>query len=191
MRRLLPVAALLGLLAVPAIARAQESAEKKPVNDGPPDGKLALVGGLRSGTGALGDAFGLGYLWGVEASWQPMKEGQRIGYAVHWDVLFGGFGADAQAITGGLDILEMNLGVRLRLAPERGGRAIYLGGGGALLRSNEPLPPDDERSYYGGFGALGVEQLTGSLQISVELRYGLIGAGPGSISFMLGIGFGI
>lgn len=156
-----------------------------------PSGRLAGVGGIRTGTSSLGDAFGLGVLYGIEASWEPMPDGRRLGYAVHWNVLFGDFGSDPAAITGELDILEMNLGARLRLAPQDPATSIFLGAGAALLRANAPLPPDDERTYVGGFGGLGVEQLAWRRAlVTLELRYGVIG-GPGSISVLLGVGFGV
>lgn len=179
MRAALAVAALL-LATTPARA------------DTMPSGRLSLVGGVRNGTGALGDAFGLGAMYGVEASWEPMRDGQRVGYAIHWNVLLGDFGADMAAITGGLDILEMSLGARLRFAPADTARTIFLGGGAATLRANAPLPPTDDRSYLGGFAGLGVEQLAWKRAlVTVELRYGLIGPGPESLTFLLGVGFGI
>lgn len=156
-----------------------------------PSGRLAGVGGIRTGTSSLDDAFGLGVLYGIEASWEPMPDGRRIGYAIHWNVLFGDFGSDPAAITGELDILEMNLGARVRLAPRDPATSLFFGGGAAVLRANAPLPPDDERSYVGGFGGVGVEQLAWRRAVvTLELRYGVIG-GPGSISVLLGVGFGV
>ena len=156
-----------------------------------PSGRLSAVGGIRTGTQSLDDAFGLGVLYGIEAAWEPMPDGRRISYALHWNVLFGDFGADPAAITGELDILEMGLGARLRLAPSDPARSMFLGGGAALLRANAPLPPDDERSYLGGFVGLGLEQLAWKRALlTFELRYGLIG-GPGSVSVLLGVGFGV
>lgn len=156
-----------------------------------PSGRLSAVGGIRTGTQALDDAFGLGVMYGIEAAWEPLPDGRRISYALHWNVLFGDFGADPAAITGELDVLEMALGLRLRLAPSDTTRSIFLGGGAALLRANAPLPPDDKRSYVGGFVGLGLEQLAWKRALlTFELRYGLIG-GPGSVSVLLGVGFGV
>jgi hypothetical protein len=85
----------------------------------------------------------------------------------------------------------MGLGARLRLAPSDPTRSLFLGGGAALLRANAPLPPDDERSYLGGFVGLGLEQLAWARSlVTFELRYGLFG-GPGSLSVLLGVGFGV
>jgi hypothetical protein len=156
-----------------------------------PSGRISAVGGVRTGLQSLDDAFGLGVLYGVEAAWEPLPEGRRISYALHWNVLFGDFGSDPAAITGELDILEMGLGGRLRFAPADPSRSIFLGAGGALLRANAPLPPDDERSYLGGFAGLGLEQLAWKRAlVTLELRYGLFG-GPGSLSVLLGVGFGV
>lgn len=156
-----------------------------------PSGRLAAVGGIRTGTTSLDDIFGLGVLYGVEASWEPMPDGRHVSYALHWNVLFGDYGADAAAITGELDILEMGLGARIRFAPADPARSMFIGGGAAILRANAPLPPDDQRSYIGGFGGLGFETLAWRRALlTLELRYGVIG-GPASISVLLGVGFGV
>ncbi|MCB9572579.1 MAG: hypothetical protein H6709_10880 [Kofleriaceae bacterium] len=181
----------LAVAAVAAVASLAAAAPTARADDAAPPGKLAVVVGARNGTGALGNEYGLGFLRGVEASWQPLPDGRRIGYAIHWDVLFVGFGSDSAALTGSLKVVELSLGARLRLAPRDSSRAVFLGGGASLLRATSPLPPDGVRDYAGGFAGFGVEQLAwaGSL-VSVEIRYGLFG-GPGALSAMLGIGFGV
>jgi hypothetical protein len=179
MRAAVVVLVLVAALAAPARA------------DVMPSGRLSAVGGIRTGTQSLDDAFGLGVMYGIEAAWEPMPDGRRLGYAIHWNVLFGDFGADPAAITGELDILEMGLGLRLRIAPRDPTRSLFLGGGAALLRANAPLPPDDERSYLGGFAGVGLEQLAWKRALlTFEIRYGLFG-GPGSVSVLLGVGFGV
>jgi hypothetical protein len=156
-----------------------------------PKGRLAAVAGLRNGTQSLNDAFGMGFLYGVEAAWEPLREGQRFGYAIAWNVLFGNFGEDPAAITGSLDIVEMDLGLRARFAPNDPARSLFIGGGGGLLRANAPLPPCNRRNYVGGFVGFGLEQLAlGKALVTLELRYGLIN-GPGSLSVLLGFGFGV
>jgi hypothetical protein len=157
-----------------------------------PSGRLSALAGVRTGTRYLDEVFGLGVLYGMEAAWEPLPDGRRLGYALHWNVVFGDFGADPAAITGDLDILEMNLGARLRLAPAADPtRTLFFGGGVGLLRANVPLPPDDTRHYVGGFGGLGVQQLAWRRAlITVELRYGLFG-GPRSLSVLAGVGFGV
>lgn len=178
MRRAVVITLLL-LAAAPAAA--------EPV----PSGRLSILLGLRDGTGKLDDDFGFGGLYGIEASWEPMRVGQPIGYAINWSVLFGTYGADAAAITGELDTLEMNFGVRVRLAPVTPSRSLFLGGGATLLRSSSPLPPDDRRDYVGGYVGAGGEALWKGLLFTAEARFGLIGAGPGSVSVLLGVGKGV
>jgi len=156
-----------------------------------PSGRLSLLVGLRDGTGSLREDFGLGALYGIEASWEPLREGQPIGYALHWSVLFATYGADAAAITGELDTLEMNFGGRVRMAPKSPSRSLFLGGGGSILRASSPLPPDDRRDYIGGYVGAGGEALWKGFLFTAEARFGLIGAGPGSVSLLFGVGKGV
>ncbi len=179
MRAIATLAVLLGL-AAPAVA------------DTVPSGRISAIVGLRNGTGGLDDSFGLGVMYGVEAAWEPLRDEQKLGYVIHWNVLFGNFGSDPAAITGSLDILEMNLGARLRIAPKDPARTLFIGGGAALFRANAPLPPSNERSYVGGFAGFGVEQLAWSRALlTLEIRYGIIGPGPNSVSVLLGVGLGV
>lgn len=157
-----------------------------------PSGRISALVGLRNGTRSLDDAYGLGVLYGVEAAWEPLRDTQKVGYVIHWNVLFGDFGADSAAITGSLSILEMNLGVRLRVAPRDPARTLFVGGGAALFRSNAPVAPLDERSYFGGFAGFGVEQLAfRRALVTLEIRYGIIGTGPNAVSVLLGVGLGV
>jgi hypothetical protein len=175
------------LLALALVAAAAAPARADQV----PSGRMSLIGGLRTGTGSLDDAFGLGGLYGVEAAWEPLPDGQKLGYAVVWGLLRGDFGSDPAAITGELDILEMSLGARLRFAPKVPTQSVFLGGGGAVLRANTPLPPDQRRDYVGGYLGGGVELKLWKLMTTLEGRYGLLGAGPGSFSVQVGVGFGV
>src|SRR5689334_3936836 len=116
-----------------------------------PDGKLAVIAGLRNGSGAVSSDVGLGWLWGLEASWQPLDAGQRVGYAITWSMMRGSSSDDA-SVTGDVATSELTLGVRLRIAPQATpGRYLFLGAGGEALRSNVPLAPDDRRDYWGPF----------------------------------------
>ncbi len=174
-------------LALVLVAASVTTAAAEPV----PSGRLSLLLGLRTGTGSLRDDFGFGALYGMEAAWEPLRPGQPLGYVIHWSVLFATYGSDAAAITGELDTLEMNLGVRLRMAPKTPSRSLFLGGGGSLLRASTPLPPDDRRDYVGGYVGAGGEALWKGLLFTAETRFGLIGAGPGSVSVLIGIGKGV
>lgn len=158
----------------------------------PPPGRMTGLLGVRIGSQAFDDAYGQARLVGLEAAWEPLSPGQRLGYAIHWNVLWGDYGADEAALTGELDVVELALGARLRLIPAGDTRrSLFLGGGVALLRANNPLPPDDAKDYVGGFAGGGISQFVADrLVLTMELRYGLLGAGPGSLSVLVGVGLG-
>jgi hypothetical protein len=158
-----------------------------------PHGRLALVGGGRGHLGELSSEYGAGLMYGVQAAWEPMKDHQKLGYVLVWDVLFGWFGNDSAAITGTLDEVEMSFGARLRYATGDDPKATFLlGGGGSLLRANIELPPRDKRAYGAGYGAIGMELLVGGKVLtSLEFRYGLIGDGPQELTLLATAGFGI
>jgi hypothetical protein len=156
-----------------------------------PPGRIAIVGGLRHGTGAVADDIGLGWSLGIEAAWQPMTVGQRLGYAVSWSLHWAWFGEQPAArITGSLDMIQLDAAFRVRLAPTPApGRCLTLGFGGTLLRANERLPPDDDRSYLGPFGEIGYEHLAfGSFTATLHVRLGPIATGPTIVTGLLGIG---
>ena len=170
-----------------------------------PSGKLSMVVGVRNGLGELSDAYGLGQIFGIEAAWQPMRETQRVGFALDWGVtwvnfnpLFGYGDPDPASITGRLDLLELSAGARLRIAPTGTfGRYLTVGGGASVLRSNVPLPPQDDRSYIAPFASAGVDihshLLWGRVMYSVEVRYSgfsFVANDPDWLSFQLGFGWG-
>jgi hypothetical protein len=166
---------------VPATARAEDL----------PPARLALVGALRHGTSTVSDDIRYGWGIGVEAAWQPMSVGQRLGYAVSWSLLWSWFGDEPAArITGTLDLIELAITLRARFAPTPSpGRVLTVGGGAMLLRSNERLPPNDERAYIGPFVELGYEHLAwGSFTATIHLRLGPVANGPPILSGLLGLG---
>jgi hypothetical protein len=159
-----------------------------------PDSRIAMLGGVRHGTGAVSDDIGFGTTLGVEAAWQPMDVGQRLGWSISWSLLWGWFGDEPAArVTGSLTILELDLALRARLAPTPApGRCLTFGVGGALVRSNEPLPPDDTRDYLGPFAEVGYEHLAYDvLTATFHLRLGPLSTGPPMLSGVLGIGFAL
>jgi hypothetical protein len=191
-RPLGPAAGLALVIAIAALAPRDAAAE-----DLPP-GRLGIVAGVRSGTGELADAFGLGAVFGFEAGWQPMSTEDRVGFAARWSVLWSsfdvfGYGADPESLTGSLRVLQLDAGARIRVAPRPGtGGILSAGFGVTALRSNVPLPPDQEREYVGGYGAGGIEYLlTRRILLSVEVRYGLIFAGPGAVDVLIGVATGV
>jgi len=168
------------VVAAPAPARAEDL----------PPSRLSLIGGVRHGTSGVSNDIGYGWGIGVEAAWQPMAVGQRLGWGVSWSLLWSWFGSQPAArISGTLDLLELDLAVRARFAPTpTPGRVLTLGAGGMLLRSNERLPPDAERSYLGPFIEIGYEHLAfGSFTATIHLRLGPV-TGPTIVSALFGVG---
>jgi hypothetical protein len=159
-----------------------------------PPGRIAVVGGLRHGTSGVADDIGLGWSFGIEAAWQPMTVGQRLGYAVSWSLHWAWFGDQPAArITGSLDMIQLDAAFRVRLAPTPApGRCLTLGLGGTLLRASERIPPDDDRSYLGPFAELGYEHLAfGSFTATLHFRLGPIATGPTILSALFGIGIAL
>lgn len=181
MRALVIAAALAVTTAIAAPARADDL----------PPSRLSLLGALRHGTGEVSSSIGYGESIGLEASWQPMAVGQRLGWGVAWSLLWSWFGDQPAArITGSLDLLELDLTLRLRFAPTPSpGRVLTVGIGGELLRSNERLPPDDDRAYLGPFAEIGYEHLAwGAVTATIHVRLGPLGTGPTIATALLGIG---
>ena len=159
-----------------------------------PPARLAVVGVVRHGTGAVSDDIAYGAGVGIEAAWQPMSVGQRLGWSLSWTLVWTWFGQEPAArINGTLDLLELDLALRARFAPTPApGRYLTLGAGGMLLRANERLPPDDKRNYLGPFAELGYEHLAfGQLTATIHVRLGPIATGPTILSGMIGIGIAL
>ncbi|MCE9576773.1 MAG: hypothetical protein K8W52_26745 [Deltaproteobacteria bacterium] len=162
--------------------------------DALPSGSIGLVTGVRQGVGATSSTFGLGALWGVEAGYQPMSTSQRVGWAVRWRVLFSGYlSGQSDNLAGNLRAVEVDGGTGLRIAPRPGLlRYLDVGAGVSLLRSNIPLlPPSRQRAYLGPYVSVGLEQYVGSQVITFELRVGVLGTGPTTLSAIAGIKWGV
>jgi len=180
-------------LAAAALVAALAASRPAAAGDDLPRGMIGLVGGVRQGTGAVAPAFGLGMLFGVEAGWQPMSTTQHVGWTARWRVLFSGYlSGQPTNLASSLRVLEMDAGGGIRIAPRPLAlRYLFLGGGISMLRSNVPLPPDNHRSYVGGYGAVGLEQWVGTkLLLTFEVRVGQIG-GPNTLTAMAGVKFGV
>lgn len=175
--------------AVTVAALALAAATPARAEDLPPS-RLSLLGGLRHGTSQVANDIGYGWTMGLEAAWQPMAVGQRLGWGLSWSLLWSWFGAQPAArISGTLDLIELDVAMRVRFAPTpTPGRVLTLGAGGMLLRSNERLPPDDKRDYLGPYVELGYEHLAfGSFTATIHVRLGPL-TGPTIGSALLGIG---
>jgi hypothetical protein len=171
----------IGLCAAPRAAAAEEL----------PSSALTVLGGVRKGASEVSDDIGYGWSIGLAATWQPMTVGQRLGWGIGWSLMWSWFGHEpASRITGTLDLIELDLVLRARFAPTPSpGRILTVGAGAMLLRANERLPPDDDRSYIGPFVEVGYEHLVyGALTGTLHLRLGPLGNGPSIASAILGIG---
>lgn len=169
-----------------APARAQQSETL-------PAGKFGFVAGVRRNLGALGERYAWGLLLGIEAHYHPTPIGQTWSLGITWATRFGRAGAgDPDIVENPLRLLEMSAGVRARLSlSDSADRFLVVGGGGAVLRSNVPVPPDDKRLYGGGYGMVGFEEFVlGRNLLSLEARYDAMVEGPQSVTVAVGLGFG-
>lgn len=155
-----------------------------------PSSALTILNGLRHGASDVSDDIGYGWTIGLSATWQPMTVGQRFGWGVGWSLMWTWFGDEpASQITGGLALIELDVYLRARFAPTPSpGRVLTVGAGGMLLRSNERLPPDGDRSYFGPLVEVGYEHLVyGPITATLHLRLGPL-TGPSIASAILGVG---
>lgn len=157
-----------------------------------PPGAIGLVVGGVAGTGADNKRLGYGvYEIGAQASWQPTTTEHHVGWTLRWSTLFGlMYGGSAAQVASSLHTVTMDFTAGLRLRPWRTpSRYLTLRAGGELLRSNEPIPPLEHRSFAGAIGSIGLDQYAAGMLISVDLRYGMFVTGPGSLALLVGVGF--
>ena len=170
-------------LALPVLLLASTAAA-----DPLPPGSLGIVSGAVSGTGADAKNLGFGYLLGGQAAWQPMDTNDRVNWSAKWSAVFGTmYSADAARINDQLLTLQMDLmlGFRVRPGTTRS-RYLTVRAGGALFRANQVIPPQMYRAYAGGVASVGLDQYISGWLLSVDVRYGLIGAGPSSLGLVIG-----
>lgn len=153
-----------------------------------PPGSIGLMLGAISGAGADAKTLGYGYLLGGQAAWQPMTTERRLGWSAKLTVAFGTmYDASAARIDDELLTLQMDLmpGIRVRpgVSPRR---YLTLRAGGALLRANQVVPPTMQRAFAGALASVGLEQYFGGWLLNVDVRYGLIGAGPSELGLVIG-----
>jgi hypothetical protein len=162
-----------------------------------PSGALGIVGGVPAGTGADAKLMGVGYQYGLQASWQPTSTDRSLGYTIRWATLIGSlYNASAAQVEDTLSTVTMDLTVGVRFRPWATPRRYLTARAGAsLLRANEPIPDSDDpsaemrRAFVGAIGVVGFDQYLGSVGLfSVDVRYGLIGDGPSQISLLVGFG---
>jgi hypothetical protein len=158
--------------------------------DPTPPGAIGVVSGITSGTGADAKRIGAGYYqFGAQASWVPLRT-SRLGLTLRAGTMFGTlYGGSAAQIEPSLKTVQMDATVGLRFRPwSATSRFLTLRGGGELLRVNEPIPPMNQRAFLGGIGSIGLDQYVSDFLISIDIRYGLIGNGPGELALLVGIG---
>ncbi|HET7500786.1 MAG TPA: hypothetical protein VFK02_07280, partial [Kofleriaceae bacterium] len=157
-------------------------------------GSMGLIVGAVAGTGADSNRLGVGYVdvLSFQAAWQPMKTEQRIGWSLKWSFVFGTmYGADAARIDIYLRTLQMDFMAGLRVRPGQNARRyLALRGGVELFRSNEVI--DNQRAFVGPVAAAAVEQYAfGAFLFNLDVRYGLIGAGPAEIALLAGVSISV
>jgi len=154
-----------------------------------PSGSLGVMFGAGGGTGRYARSLGLGYYqFGSQAAWQPMTTERRLGWSVKWSFLFGTmYGAEAAHIDLYLRTLQMDFMAGLRIRPGSDPRRyLALRGGVELFRSNQVIERD-QRAFVGPVAAAAFEQYAfGAFLFNVDVRYGLIGAGPAEIALLVG-----
>lgn len=159
-----------------------------------PAGRIAIAGGVKSGTGRLASSIGLGYAIGFEAGYAPMERNQRVGIGGSWATTWSYYRGGSARVADEMRMLEMDLGVRIRVAlGARKRQVMFFGGGGSLIRTNEPVFDDGDRTEYGPWGAAGIEgrdPVFGAVLTAVTMRYAVIRDGQGTLSVMLSIGGG-
>jgi hypothetical protein len=174
-----------GVMASPAVARGDEL----------PRGRLGVVTGVRNATDGLATDFGLGAVFGFDAAWELVPR-DRWGIGVHWAVLFTrfdlfGYGVDPASVTGSLNLVELDAGLRTRFAPLPGGdRSLFVTAGAAALRTNIRIAGDSDRSQVGAYVGMGLEmRIAGSLLGSFEIRHSFVHT-PDTITAMFGFALG-
>ena len=124
---------------------------------------------------------------GFEAGLNP----PRIPIGVSWSLLFCTvYAGDESLVAETITTVEMNLGLRGRVRVADTLRAAAITGGGTLMRSSVPLPPDDDRMHIGPYAGGALEFVVGKYLISVEGRYGLLVGGPPSATLLVSASVG-
>lgn len=181
------IRAVVASLAVAAAATTARAEPSEPL----PAGRLAVIAGVRTGTGSLYNSIGTGGVLGFEAGYAPLRAPQTIGIGLSWSILWSYYGDGSARIADSMSMVELDAGVRVRLMlGARRRSVVYVGGGPALTRTNEPLFADGDRSYLAGWGAIGVETLPFGLLVTTSVRFAAIDNGRGTIGLMFSLGSG-
>jgi len=159
-----------------------------------PSGSMGVMFGAGAGTGPYARKLGVGYYkFGAQAAWQPMTREQRVGWSLKWAFAFASmYGAEAARIDIYLRTFQMDFMAGLRLRPGASPRRfLALRGGVELFRSNEVIERN-QRAFVGPVAAVAIEQYAfGAFMFNVDVRYGLIGAGPAEIALLAGVSISV
>ncbi len=181
MRRLVACASVVAAVALAAPAAAEPL----------PSGRVSIVGGVRTGTSSLYSSLGTGGVLGFEAAYAPLRAPQTIGLGLTWSLLWSSFGSGSARIADSMAMVEFDAGARIRMMPgPRRRTVLFVGGGAALIRTNEALFADGDRSYLGPWGAVGVETVVLGVVATGSVRFGAIRDGQGTVGLMLSLGLG-
>lgn len=175
--------ALAAVMALGVAAPAQ--ADRLPV------GRVSLTAGAKHGTGALATSLGFGYAYGLEAGYAATTPAQRIGWGGSWSIVWSDYGADSARVSPTMKVVELDLALRVRVALGTGRQVLFLGGGGALVRTNEPLFDGGDRSHVGPMGLAGIEGSIRGFLVAATLRYGVVRDGQGTLGLQLSVGRGM
>lgn len=190
-RRLALIVAVVALVVSVQLAKRAPRAAADELGEEIPAGKFDILAGLRQNVGGLGAQWGFGWVLGLGAGYQVVRSpGGTTSVGLAWSALWSHSGAEsATTVEDPLKVFEMSFGVRVkRQLGELTPRYLFLSGGATLLRASVPIPPDGDRLYLGGYGGVGLEQyVLGRAFVGLEARYGLIGAGPSSLTLMLSV----
>ncbi len=161
-----------------------------------PSTSIGATVGIVAGAGPSATPLGIGFAWGFSAAVQPMRADQRLGWSVRWSSLFQYqnllSNATAARVTTDLRLFQIDVAFRGRFAPTGSGTYLTGGVGVALLRSNQPIQPDNQRLWSGGFATLGLDRyVLNGILLSLDARFGLIGTGPTTIATLLTVGYGL
>jgi hypothetical protein len=177
-----------------ALALAMTTATTTARAESLPSGSMGIMFGAGEGTGHYKARLGRGYYqFGAQAAWQPMTSEQRLGWSLKWEFAFGTmYGAEAAHIDIYLRTFQLDFMAGLRIRPgENRLRYLALRGGVELFRSNEVIERD-QRAFVGPVAAAAVEQYAfGIFLFNIDLRYGLIGAGPAQIALLAGVSLSV
>jgi hypothetical protein len=175
-----------------AVAVAVAGASARPAAGEPtPAGRVSGQVGLKAATGSFAARLGLGFALGFEAAYQPLRPDQSIGLGLSWSTTWSYYGSGSARIASSLSMLELAAGVRARVPlGVRRRQVLFLGGGAAIIRLNEPPVEDGQRDYLGPWAAGGVEGAFMGVQLGIEARYVVTRTDDGTLGVLLSVGFG-